>query len=580
MKFIRRISRLRLLPKLILTFLLVLSPLYFIGLKMNVSGSGIVRNEISNSLSSRVDLYMEILESDFSRTVGLLQQYVNDDDLLKLSTSASFMTDIERMDSILRLKSRLDLLKSSSNFIANVIAYIPDIDRSITSNEIDITNFNRVEFEALRQANNRFQTPFIVWQDRLFISISYPDPSINKSPRFVMAVEISRQALETTLSRFTNEGGGAVLTGKNSLWTVSGAVDVQQGKKFLQQVENERKQITSEIGNVKIDNMTFMVAQKDSETLNATLLMFVPTQSLLLPLQTYRMWLIILSLSAVAIMFAFSFSIYRMIHRPLRILVAAFRKLEQGDFEISLKAPFQDEFGFLYERFNATVRQLGVLVHEVYEQQYRAQSAELRHLQSQINPHFLYNTYFILYRMAKLHDNENLIHLTKHLGEYFQYITRDGSDKAPFDKEAQHAKSYMEIQSIRFRQRIKAVFEPIPQEVSNILVPRLILQPIIENAYNYALEQKAKDGLLIVNSVVQDGRLLVVVEDNGDQITPESLKKLQMLLSNGELVAESTGLVNVHRRLRIQYGPEGGIQLDIGSLGGLKVTIIIPLERE
>jgi two-component system, sensor histidine kinase YesM len=580
MKLLRRISRLRLLPKLVLTFLLVLSPLYFIGLKMNISGSDMVRTEIGSSLTSRVDLYMEILEGDFGRTVALLQQYVNDDDLLKLSTSAALMSDIERMESILRLKGRLDLLKSSSKFIANAIAFIPDIDRSITSNEIDISDFNREEFEALRQANNQYQMPFIVWKERLFISMSYPDPSISKTPRFVLAVEISREALENTLSRYTNEGGGAVLAGRNAQWTVAGAADAQQGKQLMEHFALDGQSQAGEIRNVTIGEQAYLVAQKDSDMLNASLLMLVPTQSLLMPLQTYRTWLIALSLSAIAIMLAFSLSIYRMIHQPLRVLVAAFRRLEQGDFQITLKAPFQDEFAFLYERFNATVRHLGVLVHEVYEQQYRAQSAELRHLQSQINPHFLYNTYFILYRMAKLHDNENIIHLTKHLGEYFQYITRDGSDDAPFSMEAQHAKSYMEIQSVRFGQRIQAVFEPIPVEAADMKVPRLILQPIIENAYKYALEQKAKNGMLRVSCEMQEGTLLVAVEDNGDDITPEEVTRLQLLLHQGEHAAESTGLLNVHRRLQIQYGPQSGIRLDQGDLGGLRVTMMIPTKRE
>lgn len=139
-----------------------------------------------------------------------------------------------------------------------------------------------------------------------------------------------------------------------------------------------------------------------------------------------------------------------MIHQPLKNLIQNFRNIEKGNFDIALKYPLNDEFGYLYDQFNSTVHQLDILVHEVYEQQYRVSLSELRHLQSQINPHFLYNTYFILYRMAKLRDHENLILLANYLGEYFQFITRDGAAEIPFEKEAKHAKNYLDIQTMRF----------------------------------------------------------------------------------------------------------------------------------
>ncbi|MDQ8738798.1 sensor histidine kinase [Paenibacillus sp. LHD-38] len=538
-----------------------------------------MKTEIGNSLISRVSLYMEILDVDFDRTIRLMQEYVNDDDLLDLSVTSEIMTDIERTEATLRVKHRLDLLRESSAFLTSAFAMIPSMDRTITSEPSTISEFDRSQFDALRQLKNLYETPFLEWNGRVFISVPYPDVGTVKTPLFIAAVEVSRAELTDALERFTNEGGGAVLSGRSIPWTVAGAIGEGQGQTFREQMEWIGSSAANEVRTITVGGEPYMLAQKESERLDVTLSMFVPYQKIEEPLRDYERWLIVLSTMSVALVLIFSFSIYRMIHRPLKSLIHAFRRLKQGNFNVALQYSLKDEFGYLYEQFNATVRQLNVLVHEVYEQQYRARLSELRHLQSQINPHFLYNTYFLLYRMALRKDFDNVIPLTKHLGEYFQYITRDGMEEVPFEAEASHAKTYMEIQSIRFEDRIYAVFEDLPEGAEKIAVPRLVLQPVIENAYKHALEKKEQDARLTVKTEIRDKALRVTVEDNGEEMTAERLEELQAMLEGTREPVETSGLVNVHRRLRIKYGERGGLFLRLGENRGLCVEIVIPLEE-
>jgi two-component system sensor histidine kinase YesM len=577
-----RLTSLQILPKLVLTFLLVLSPLYIISLKMNESGLNNVKNEIAKSLSSRVNLYMDILDTDFDRTIRLLQEYVNDEDLLKLSSSSEVMSDIEKTQAVLRLKNRLDLFKKTSKFIGNVSAFIPALDRTVSANANVITFFDPKEFEALAVTTNRFEAPFLLWQNRIFISVPYPDAllSADKKPLFLLTVELSRQELTSTLSQFTSGGGGAVLVGNHINWVVAGSADGTIGDDILTQIEQMDSAEKDEAHAVTIHKEHFMVVQKESARLDTRLIMFVPLQNVYKPLQNFQTWLLALSVASVLIMLIFSYSIYRIIHQPLKSLVRAFRKVEQGNVNFALAYSFNDEFGYLYRQFNAMIEQLNVLIHQVYEQQYRVRLAELRHLQSQINPHFLYNTYFILYRMAQLQDHENVVSFTKHLGEYFQYITRDGQEEVALEKEAQHVKNYMEIQSVRFSNRIVSHFADLPEPCRSILIPRLILQPIIENAYNHGLEQKAKDGWVKVAAHRIAEQLVIVVEDNSGEMTEEKLQQLELMVRSSDDMVESTGLVNVHRRLQIKYGAPGGLRLGIGTEQGLKVELIIPLEGE
>jgi two-component system sensor histidine kinase YesM len=571
MQMLKKIGSLPILPKIALTFLMVLTPLFYLGLQMNEAGADIVRQEIASSLSSRVELYMDILDGDFDRTMRLLREYVNDEDLLKLSTTSEIMPVIERNRSVLRLKQQMDILSRSSAFIKNAMVFIPMMNRVVSSDSNSIADFNDEMFRALSEPMNPLDSPFLNWNNRVFITMPYG--YVNNSPLFLIVVEISSAQITTQLKQFALDDSVAVLSSDRMVWSSLGenapALDNQQRSLLYSAEEGKRR--------VLIDNQDHLLSVKKSELLNMKLLMVVPSKKVERPLERYRNWVFAVYGASVLVIIAFSFSMYRIIHRPLMLLVQAFRKIEQGRFDVTVDYPFQDEFGYLYRQLNAMIRELKRLIQEVYEQQYRIRLAELKHLQSQINPHFLYNTFFILYRMAKQDGNERIMNLTKHLGEYFQFITRDDVEQVTLASEAAHSKSYTEIQSIRFSNRIKVRFADVPKEVEQLLVPRLILQPIIENAFVHSLEKRANGGILEIDFLMTDTDLLIRVEDSGG-IEDEQVVRLQTLLNGQQDVTVTTGMINVHRRLLIKFGNSAGLRLSKGSLGGLKIIIVIPLQ--
>jgi two-component system sensor histidine kinase YesM len=541
---------------------------------MNDSGAIIVRQEIANSLSSRTELYVDLLDNDLDRTIKLLQEYVNDDDLMKLSTTADILSSAERTNAVLNLKHQMDLLKRSSSMIENAMAFIPLMNRVVESNTNAIADFDAELFDILSAKTNPNSPPLIIWGDRVFIRMPYG--YLNQSPLFLLAVEISIKKLSERLNQFTPEGSMAVLMSNEMDWSLSNSGKLNLDKELLA----ELNMMTLEaVRTINIDNTDFLLANKKSDTIQAQLLMFVPTEQIEGPLKRYRNWVFILFGVAALIVIAFSFSMYRFIHRPLKRLVHSFRQIEQGRFDVSIKYPFNDEFGYLYMRLNAMVKELKKLIQEVYEQQYRARLSELRHLQSQINPHFLYNTFFILYRMGQQEEHESIVRLTKHLGEYFQYITRDDADVVSLTNEVAHARNYTEIQLFRFSNRVDVRFAELPENAEQALVPRLILQPLIENAFKHSLEIKAKGGLLEVDFHIDDSELYIRVEDSGD-IDDDTVTLLQSLVNGERDVTATTGLINVHRRLQIHYNGKAELTLDRGQLGGLKVTIRIPLDQE
>ncbi|HZG88180.1 sensor histidine kinase [Paenibacillus sp.] len=548
--------------KIVMTFLGLLVPLCGLNFMMNDSGASIVRDEITRSMEDKVKLYVHLIESDFVRVIELVQTYVNDEDLMMLSTAAPVMTEVEKTEAILALKQKIDLVKSSSRFVENASAFIPLLDRTVSSNDNYIAAFDREQFEALAVTTNRYEAPFLLWDDRLFVSVPYPDPALTEGarpPQFLLTVEVSERALRETLRQFTNNGEVARLAVDSLRWSI-------------------RSDGVGEIAPAESGDL--FVVSHASERIDASLSISMPKAQAFGPLHRYRTWLLwIACLSAIVVVF-FAFSVHRIIDRPLRTLVRSLGMVEKGNLQVEVSYPRKDEFGFLYNRFNAMVKQLNVLVHEVYEQQYRVRLAELRQLQSQINPHFLYNSFFLLHRMATLQDNDNIARFTSYLGDYFRFITRDGESDTRLDDEANHARTYTEIQAFRFGPRIRAEFGELPPEAAELRVPRLILQPLIENAYTHGLEKKTKDGRLRVGFRTDGNALSIVVEDNGETLAEDALRELRERLRAPETSAESTGLLNVHRRLRIRYGAPYGLSLERSIEGGLLAELRIPLEKE
>ncbi|HEY0827533.1 MAG TPA: histidine kinase, partial [Bacilli bacterium] len=476
---------------------------------------------------------------------------------------------------------KLLLLKNSSLYVNEVKVYIPLINRTISTNNYEV-DMPEAEVNALRNLPNFTNSPFISFNNQLLLSEVYPNPIYkSKNLAFALEVELSKPQIELSLQQIMkNQGGGAVLFNLEQNWEIGNEADplfFSNIKLFLNEMVKKGKYTGQ--GRVDISNKTYLVTFEQSPTLETTLLVYVPEAQILRPVNKYRIWFWLLSGFSICIVIFFSYWIYRLIHRPLNRLVRVFRKVEKGELQISIHHKQEDEFHYLYEQFNVMVQRLQLLIHEVYEQKIRLQNSELRQLQSQINPHFLYNSFFVLFHMAQSHDIENVIRMTKHLGDYFQFITRNASDDVKLEREIDHAKSYVEIQTFRFSKRITVEWEEQLDSDLNLVIPRLILQPIIENAYKHGLEDKVSEGILKVRIESQADYLYIVVEDNGNYLTDEKLAELQHLLVSAEQSIETTGIINVNRRLQLKFGKKYGLHVCRSKLGGLQVEIKIPYEK-
>jgi two-component system sensor histidine kinase YesM len=185
--------------------------------------------------------------------------------------------------------------------------------------------------------------------------------------------------------------------------------------------------------------------------------------------------------------------------------------------------------------------------------------------------------------MIKSSRSEEAATLADYMGRYFQFITRDTQNEESLEREVAHAQTYTNIQSLAYGNRIQVSFPDPPAEAAEMQVPRLVLQPLLENAFEHALESKRRDAALSVGYRIIGRSLEIDVADNGEELSDEALDELNRRLSeleSGEparIVDQTSGLLNVHRRLVLRFGPRAGIKLYRSSQGGLLVRLSLPL---
>lgn len=562
--------------RLIVTFLIIMVPIYILGIFIYNWGLNTVKSEISKSTIAQASYYLEGLEKEVERIKILQYDCLNDMNLNKLAIRWEIMDNHDIIQSINQLHQRLVTIKNSSIYIKNVCVHILPIGKTISSNT-GVDDFDMENYQKIRISPGIKGAQIVSFRGGLFLSTCQVKNLKNFSPNYIINIELNQEAFQQALGRFnTYKESSSFLISHLDNDIIINQSDADNTLFSESAIINLSKENSSGTKFDKINNKAYYIVYTKSDYLNMVLIKYIPQDIILNPLQNFYYWVWIFSISAVCIIFIYSLSIYRLIQKPLLELVKSFRELESGDFKVSINHNLNNEFGYLYKRFNDMVKNLNKLIDQVYNQRILMQRAELKQLQSQINPHFLYNSFFILNTMVRIGD-ENLGTFTKQLGDYFRFITRNSSDYISLAEEINHAKVYSEIQLVRFSKRLKIIFGECPERFRSLKVPRLILQPILENAFEHGIEKKKSEGIVQVDFKDNEQELSIIVEDNGNDMADAVLTELRKALEKDEVELETTAIKNIHRRIKLVFGQNSGLQVFRSDLGGLKVILKIKI---
>ncbi|MFI3211890.1 MAG: sensor histidine kinase [Eubacteriales bacterium] len=263
----------------------------------------------------------------------------------------------------------------------------------------------------------------------------------------------------------------------------------------------------------------------------------------------------------------------RKLTHPFSRLTSAMSKVEKGDFSVRVEKGSPDEIGQLIDCFNTMLLRIDDLIVREYKMELEEKQTEIKALQNQINPHFLYNTLESITMMAEINEDLEVSQMVADLGSFFRFVISKKGAQVTLMEELEYVKTYIRIQNVRYSERIHLTID-CPKELENIKIMKLCIQPLIENCILHGYLHGEE--MLIEVSVKKEENLMITVRDYGVGVDEEKLQELIDHIDEAEEKENSIGLKNVHKRLVLMYGEYSGLQFSSVKGNGMKIWFSIP----
>lgn len=268
------------------------------------------------------------------------------------------------------------------------------------------------------------------------------------------------------------------------------------------------------------------------------------------------------------------------ITRPISDIRNAMKQIGKGNMEAEVPVSGEDEIGQLAATMNRMSKKIGELVERIRREETNQRLLELKAMQYQINPHFLYNTLDSISMFARKNHDEQCEELVIALSDFFRISLSHGQEFVTVEKEVKYAECYLEIQNIRFPEQITWDVT-VEEELKEIKIMKFILQPLVENSIYHGIRDAGRKGHIQISAYQDANGLILCVQDDGIGMLPEELTELMADLESEEIREKDIheggfGLKNVHQRLKLMYGENSGLQIKSEWEEGTCITIYIP----
>lgn len=321
-----------------------------------------------------------------------------------------------------------------------------------------------------------------------------------------------------------------------------------------------------------------LVAFATIHTTGWKIITFVPANDLFVDASRVKNIILISVLIMTVMSTIIAYFLSRRITRPISNLIRLMEKVAEGNMSVRAKVDDSDEIGKLNKHFNIMIGDIQNLISTVFVSNLKQKEAELASLEAQINPHFLYNTLQSIKWLSDIHQAPDIGEMAVSLAKIFRFSIK-GAPIVSLYEELQHVKDYISIQKFRYGDRIELETR-IPEDTLSYQIPKLIIQPLVENAIFHGIEMKEEQGTITIWADVDEEALHIGVEDDGAEISDEKLAAIRSALykAAGQHAEQkkSLGLKNIHERLQMLYGNEYGLHVDRMPERGFKVVASLP----
>lgn len=321
-----------------------------------------------------------------------------------------------------------------------------------------------------------------------------------------------------------------------------------------------------------------LVVSSDVPSFGWKLISMAPLESL--TADTHKITLLIVLIGLVCLIFALlgAGMLSQFIAKPIMGLTKHMKKVKEGNLDIEFQVNSEDEIGLLASGFNAMIRRVQELLTNINFEQKKKREYELALIQAQIKPHFLYNTLDVIYTLSEMGRTRDVQRTTKALADFYRAALSKGRETITIEEEVRNVKDYLSIQRIRYSDVFTFEFD-IRGEVLGGLIPKLTIQPLVENAIYHGLKTKGSLGLLKVTGEIVEGKIKIIVSDDGVGMLPERLESLVKKPESPQQ-AVGYGLRNVNDRIQLYFGDDYGLQIESQLGQGTEVTLWLPFQSE
>jgi two-component system sensor histidine kinase YesM len=596
------INNMKMQKKLLLSYLIVvILPIFIIGSTFIANTKNIildyinhineitmnqVKTNIVNSFSSYIKVSDNILP-ELKLIEMLTKEYKSDSDYLN-SYIDDMLVQLNKLLLVMPDSVKISFFSTNKTIVPdnNVVFYV-DGDVSGQTWYSDAIKANGANVISLPYLNVNGKKVFSI--SRMLYSNSYNKKNV------VMRIEVPLEKIDNLIKEEGKNKNIILLDDRNRVFTLSASgslsafYDVGEAFNSVDSIK--------ENGEVVFNNEIFIVTEKSLADKGALkgwkIVSVISPDTIMNDINRAIMYSLVICLITVVItVVLISLFSYKLTSR-LRILADSMKKIKEEDsLEVLLSYDGNDEIGQLSDSFKEMINRLNNLISEVYlaeikvkDLELEKKEAEIHALQSQINPHFLFNTMESISMNSLNKGDLETAEIVRSFSKLLRRSIEWENDTTTLKHELDLVWDYLKIHKFRHKDKFRYEIS-IDQRFNNVCIPKFILQPVVENAIYHGLELKVDQGLLRIYARADENDLEIIVEDNGLGIKQEVLKNIQSTLETGEGTADTSGqrkgigLSNIHQRLRLYYGGKYGIGIDSAENAGTKVVIRIPVKTD
>ncbi|MCK9862195.1 histidine kinase [Paenibacillus sp. ATY16] len=568
----------KLSSRFVLLFSAVTLPLLLILFAAGHYAQDVVLTQVANSYQNLVNSNLNMIDRSLDDiTTNMVYNVDHDENFQKFGQTG--LSDSEYYFAQMELIQRNSAYRSYYHTVDMFYVYSKPNDVLATTNVISDTDHDQVSSWITQTLNNAEELHPLLYQWKIvkigqdyYLHRVVSDDTTNNA--YIGAL-ISMNTLKLPL-KDVRTGGDVLFAGEDGMILSKPSDSLSKDFRLPADKLARNTSFSYSDGGKKL----FVITSK-SPLSGISMAVVLPYSDLLKGLKQFQTIINLLPLFVLIILLVYLFVFRRIILAPILQLLGTIRRVKDGDMEMKLPDSPITEFAIINHTFNNMMDEIKDLKIDVYEERLNAQKAELKHLQTQINPHFFLNTMNIIFQLADLKRYELVKKTVRHMVGYFRFMLGTSRDTITLSQELEHIRNYLEIQKMRYQDTFE--FEiGCAEELRDARIPSLLVQPFAENAMIHGMSVKGEPFLLQITAMRDDedsGLMQIEVKDNGKGLSEERMEELASELYKPSSDDNHIGIWNVKKRAAMRYGNRARISFRPNEPKGLAIRLTLPIDH-